>query len=96
MKVVFMSYDIGQMFIFWGYGDDVGRKNSVFEPGNFGVVVGYDYDAAKCLLTDETGKTIWCFTDLLFDEEFIPLVYAPRVPLERLPAPYGTMIGEPY
>lgn len=47
------------------------------------------------LLTDAGGKVLWWRGDTLFAEEFILPSYAPRIPAERLPVPYGTMTGEP-
>jgi hypothetical protein len=88
--------EIGRIIVFVGYSDEIGRLDPIFEPGNFGVIVGYDGDAVKCLLSDESGTPTWWRCDLLFSEEFIPLGYAPLVPLKRLPLPYGTMIGEPH
>lgn len=87
---------VGDRIAFWEYGDDIGRRNPIFRPGDFGVVVGSDQDAVICLLTDDSGKVLWWCGDVLFPEEFIPLPYAPRIPGERLPLPYGTMIGKPF
>lgn len=87
--------EIGDRIAFWEYGDEIGRCDPIFRPGDFGVVVARDGDAIVCLLTDDSGNVLWWRGDTLFAEEFIPLAYAPRIPAERLPVPYGTMTGEP-
>ena len=85
---------VGNRFVFWEYGDEIGGCDPVFRPGNFGVVVSLDGDAAVCLLTDENGKVLWWRGDTLFAEEFIRLTYAPPIPA-HLPVPYGSVLGEP-
>lgn len=86
---------VGERIIFWGYGDEAGRFDPIFRPGDFGVIVEHDGDAVRCLLTDEKGKVLWWRGDLLFPEEFVSLTYLPPISSERLPLPYGTMVGEP-
>jgi hypothetical protein len=87
---------VGSRIVFWAYEDEIGRSDPIFQPGDFGVVVAVEDEAVKCLLTDECGVTMWWNGDTLFAGEFLHLAYAPIVPPERLPVPYGTMIGEPH
>ena len=86
---------VGSRMIFWKYVDGIGGLNPVFHSGDFGVVVGLDGDAIRCLQTDESGRVLWWNADTLFPEEIIHLSYAPLIPPSRLPPPYGRMIGEP-
>lgn len=86
----------GSRFIFLGYQERWADQDDVFQPGSFGVVALIDGDGVPvCFLTDECGKVVWWQPETLFPEEFILLRYAPLISRDRIPIPYGDLVGQP-
>lgn len=88
---------LGSRIIFVGYGHRFTDQDEIFERGNFGIVAAIDDDGIPlCFLSDECGKAIWWQPQTLFPEEFVLLNYAPPVARERIPVPYGDLVGQPW
>jgi hypothetical protein len=80
----------GDWVIFLSYRHLLAGMEPIFHPGDFAVVAAVDGDGALiCFHIDLWGRVFSAKGDTLFHEEVLRLGYAKRVPLKRLPRPYG-------
>lgn len=81
----------GDQVVFLGYAELLDGMEPVLHPGDLAVVATCDGEALKCFPIDPWGRVYSAQGETLFPEEVIKLGYAGRVPMKRLPPPFGEM-----